>query len=376
MVVRVTPSTPPPARVVLCLNVGSSSLKSALFRCSSGGEELLARHDEAVTDQGFEHALDVALGAMVRAELPPPGAVGHRVVHGGLHHESPASITPEVRDELHDLIPLAPLHQPAALLAMGAATTRFPDLPQVACFDTSFHRRMPDVAQRFALPSRFWADGVRRYGFHGISYSFVVEELGDALGHRSVVAHLGNGASMVALRDGTPQDTTMGLTPTGGLVMGTRTGDMDPGVLIYLARALGLRAGEMETLVNTRSGLLGLSGSTADMRSLLDARPSDPDAAIAVEQFCYAARKEIGSLAAVLGGIDTLVFTGGIGEHASPVRAEICEGLEHLGVHVEAQANAMHAPVISTDGSPCTVRVVATDEDRMIARSTARLLWM
>ena len=371
---RVTRNAPSASLVVLCLNVGSSSLKTALFRCGSAGEELLAHHDEAIGGQSFEHALDQALGIVTRSDLPRPEVVGHRVVHGGLRHELAAILTPEIRDELHALIPLAPLHQPAALLGIDVATKRFSSVRHVACFDTSFHRRMPDTAQRFPLPARFWAEGVRRYGFHGISYTYVVEELGAELGSRAVIAHLGNGASMVALHDGESLDTSMGLTPAGGLVMGSRIGDVDPGLLIYLAREHDLDAEGLDRLVNHQSGLLGLSGRTSDMHALLAARTDDPAAAMAVDQFCYAARKEIGALVTVTGGLDTLVFTGGIGEHAAPVRAEVCAGLEHLGIHVDHGANARHASVISVGGSPCTVRVTPTDEDRMIGRATARLL--
>ncbi len=360
--------------VVLCLNAGSSSLKTALFRCRTDGEDLLARHDATLGAQGFDRALDEALAAVDQLGLPRPDAVGHRVVHGGPHHANPVILTPAVRDELQALIPLAPLQQPAALLAIDVATTRFGDAPQVACFDTAFHRRLPEVAQRFALPERFWDDGVRRYGFHGLSYGYLVEELGAALDGRAVIAHLGNGASMVALRDREPRDTTMGLTPTGGLVMGTRTGDLDPGVLVYLAREHGLGADELETLVDTQSGLLGVSGLSSDMQELLGLRSSERAAAVAVEVFCYSARKQIGSLVAVLGGIETLVFTGGMGERAAPVRAEICADLEHLGIRLDARANAGHASVISVPESPCTVCVVPTDEDRMIARLTSRLL--
>jgi acetate kinase len=370
----VTPSNRDEPRVLLSVNVGSSSLKVAVFRCGAGTEEVLARIEASVGEQGFEIALDRTLDAVGEGKLPAPDAVGHRVVHGGLHHSGPAVLTPAVRDGLRDLIPLAPLHQPAALIAIDHTTVRFPGIPQVACFDTSFHRRMPELAQRFALPAPLWTEGVRRYGFHGISYSYVVEELGPDLAGRAVIAHLGNGASMVALHDGEPRDTTMGLTPTGGLVMGTRTGDLDPGVLIYLARKHDCGADELEAMVNTKGGLLGLSGSTSDMQELLDARAGDPAAAVAVDEFCYTARKEIGSLAAVLGGIETLVFTGGIGEHAAPVREQICAGLYHLGIRIDSEANARHEPVISATDGRATVRIFPTDEDRMIARSTARLL--
>jgi acetate kinase len=253
-----------------------------------------------------------------------------------------------------------------------AVAAHFPDLPQVACFDTAFHHRMPEVAQRFALPQELWQQGIRRYGFHGLSYEYVVGKLGAGLGERAIIAHLGNGASMVALKDGLPMDTSMGLTPTGGFMMGTRSGDLDPGVLIHMLKA-GYSADRLEELVDHQAGLLGVSGQTSDMKALLQKSHMDGAARMAVQMFAYQVRKFIGAYAAVLNGLDTLVFTGGIGERATDVRVKICLGLEYLGVVLDTAANGMNAEVISLRGSKCIVRVVQTDEDLMIARHTHAL---
>lgn len=251
---------------------------------------------------------------------------------------------------------------------MGAA---LPYVPQIACFDTAFHRRMPDVARRYALPAGLVAAGVERYGFHGLSYEYIASTLSSPQLERAVFAHLGNGASLVAIRNGRSVDTTMGFSPSGGIVMGTRSGDLDPGVLLYLI-ARGYDGKTLERLVDHEAGLLAISGTSSDMRELLASRDHDPRAALAVDVFCYSAKKAIGAFAAVLSGIDLLVFTGGIGEHAAPVRALICEGLEYLGIAVDPVRNATHASAIAN--ARCDVRVIATDEERVIARATARVL--
>jgi acetate kinase len=258
--------------------------------------------------------------------------------------------------------------------AVGA---RFPALPQVVCFDTAFHRDLPEVARRLALPRDFGdGAGIRRFGFHGLSYEYVLERLGPSGRGRVVIAHLGNGASMAAVRYGRPVDTTMGLTPAGGFMMGTRTGDLDPGVLLYLMRERGFDAERLDRLVNKESGLLGVSGASADMKTLLERRERDEEAALAVAMFCYQARKQVGAFAAAMGGLDTLVFTGGIGERAAPVRAEICDGLEHLGVRLDAPRNAAHADPLSAPDAGCAVRVVPTREDLMIARHSRAVLFV
>jgi acetate kinase len=381
---------------VLCLNSGSSSLKFALSalrdgRGTRGAEGAVERlglagarlwirgPDREVLEDGervvpdAHAAVEAIFAALDRLRLPVPMAVGHRVVHGGPDHVAPQRVDARLLASLRTLVPLAPLHLPAAIEVIEAVSARFPDLPQVACFDTSFHRSMPEVAQRLPLPRDLWDAGVRRYGFHGLSYEYVVASLGP-LPPRLIIAHLGNGASMVALRDGRPIDTTMALTPTGGLMMGTRSGDLDPGVLVFLARVRGYDTERLEHLVDQEAGLLGVSGISSDMKTLLERRAEEPDAALAVDLFCHHARKHIGALAAVLGGLDTLVFTGGIGERAAAVRGDICRGLEHLGVHLDPRRNQVHDPVISTAGSACTVRVVPTDEDVMIAHHTRAVL--
>jgi acetate kinase len=330
--------------VILALNCGSSSLKYALFdgerRLSGGSVEGIGL---AGGHQTHAHAVHAAL-----ASLPPLDAVGHRLVHGGPDLLEPVRMDEPVLRKLRAAVPFAPLHLPAAIGAIEAVAERSPRVPQVACFDTSFHRTLPEVARRFPLPARIDALGVRRYGFHGLSYEGVAAEL--RLPRRSIIAHLGNGASMCAVLDGTCIDTTMGLTPAGGFMMGTRTGDLDPGVIVFLLEKMSRE--EIAHLVDRESGLLGVSGTTSDMKALLAS--TDPRARLAVEMFCYQARKAAGALAAALGGLDALVFTGGIGEHAAPVRDRICEGLRHLGHFA--------------------VHVVKADEERVIARHVHALI--
>jgi len=272
-------------------------------------------------------------------------------------------------------IPFAPLHMPAEILGIDAVSGQYPELGQVACFDTAFHRDIPEIARRLPMTRTLWHEGVFRYGFHGLSYEYIVAALGNDVRGRFIVAHLGNGASMAALRDGNSVDTTMGFTPTGGLMMGTRSGDLDPGILIYLMEEKGYDANQFNKLLNHRSGLLGVSGISSDMKTLLEKSASEPHAAQAIDMYCYHARKAIGALSAVLGGLDGLVFTGGIGERAAPVRAMICEGLGYLGIHVDREKNAQHDGIISPETSACTVRVIPTNEDMVIARHTRRLLF-
>jgi acetate kinase len=378
---------------VLCVNSGSSSLKLALYeheaRLASVAVERIGSEDGRVTTRDgaqrvlaetpgvfrqVRAALDAGFSALDATRLPAPDAVGHRVVQGGPDHAAPERVTPRLVTELRALVPFAPLHLPVALAGIETATSRFGDVPQVACFDTAFHRRMPAVSQRLPLPRAFWAKGIRRYGFHGLSYEYVVTTVGAAMLGRAVIAHLGNGASMAAVRDGMPIDTTMGFTPAGGFMMGTRSGDLDPGILVHLLAHEGYDVAAVERLVDQQAGLAGVSGISGDMKTLLDVRASEPSAAEAIELFCHQLRKHVGALAAVLGGIDTLVFTGGIGEHAAPVRWETCRGLEHLGVRLDPERNARHDPVVSADAGGCTVRIVATDEDLMIARHTRAVL--
>ncbi len=327
------------------------------------------------------HALDArdapdharALDAMLARVGPRYGvdravATGHRIVHGGPRYDSARLVTPEVVTELRRLGPLDADHVPAELAILDAMARRAPALPQVACFDTAFHHDMPRVARLLAIPRRYEADGVRRYGFHGLSYTFLIEELGRVAGAgvargRVVLSHLGSGSSLCGVLDGRSVDTTMGFTPTSGIPMGTRSGDLDPGVILHLLRSEGLSADALDDLLNRRSGLLGVSDTSPDMRDLLAREADDPRAADAVGLFCHQAKKAIGALAATLGGVDTLVFSGGIGERAAPVRARIAGGLEHLGVHLDGARNEAGAPIVSADGSRCTVRVIPTDEE-------------
>lgn len=361
---------------VLAINCGSSSLKYALFDADDADERSLVRGSidrigQAVPDHAT--AVHAALDELATKNLSLPDVVGHRIVHGGGQRSAPALVDDAMLASLRDLVPFAPLHLPAELAAVRAIADRWPGRSQVACFDTAFHRTIPEVAQRYAFPAPLHAAGVRRYGFHGLSYEFVVATVGaQALG-RAVVAHLGSGASMAAVRDGRAVDTTMGFTPSGGLVMGTRAGDLDPGLFVYLV-GQGYDARALDDLVNHRSGMLGLSGTTADVRELQAARDSDPRAALALDVFVWSARKWVGAMAATLGGIDTLVFTGGIGEHAIELRAAIATGLEHLGIRLDIARNARNDAVVSADGASCRVRVVRTDEERMVARHARRVV--
>lgn len=312
-------------------------------------------------------------------EQHPLRAIGHRVVHGGTHYQEPQLITSVVMEELQRLSPYDPEHLPAEIALIMGFAERYPHLPQVACFDTAFHRGMPTVARLLAIPRRYNAIGVQRYGFHGLSYAFLLKELarigkpGEVEG-RIILAHLGNGASMAAVKEGHAVDTTMGFTPASGLPMSRRSGDLDPGLFPYLARTEGMTVEQFHRMVHTESGLLGLSEISSDMRDLLEHEGSDPRVAEAVDFFCYQARKGIGALAAALGGVDTLVFSAGIGEHAPIIRARICAGLEFLGIVIDEPANDANQSVISTEASRVNVRVIPTDEEREIAESVAPLL--
>ena len=369
--------------IVLALNVGSSSLKFALFRCEGAAETALATGeiegvgggdgsltlrlgdgDKRTHAQNFsdaDTAIDAAISALRTARLADPNIIGHRFVHGGPAHTQPVVIDATVLAALHDATPFAPLHLPAELAAVAGVRKRFPSLPQVACFDTAFHAKMPEIAQRFALPHALFDRGVRRYGFHGLSYEYLTSVVGEK--GRVVMAHLGNGASLCAVRNGRSIDTSMGLTPSGGIMMGTRSGDLDPGLMLYLLNN-GYDAAQLEQLVDHDSGLLGISGISNNMKTLLGS--SEPRAVLAVAMFAYQVSKTIGAFAAALGGIDRLVFSGGIGERAAPVRAQVCAGLAHLGITLDAQKNATGEALISH--GDCRVQVIATDEERIIAR--------
>ena len=380
-------------QTILCLNVGSSSCKFSIFDRDDklvlsgeaarigldGGSLTMRTADGRKTDQqrnfkGIAEALDALVDETQRATTLTADAVGHRVVHGGLNHAAPERITPELVADLKRLIPYDELHMPGAIAGIEAITKRMPEQPQVACFDTAFHRRMPLVAERFALPRALYDEGLRRYGFHGISYEYIVHSLGPNPPRRIIIAHLGNGASMAAIRDGVGIDTTMGFTPTGGFMMGTRSGDLDPGVLLYLLKVKEMNARELENLVDHHAGLLGVSDLSSDVKTLLEKRRAEPAADLAIKIFCYQIRKQIGAFAAALGGLDLLIFTAGIGERAPEIRSEVCAELEHLGIVLDAEKNGLNSDTISSIASRCIVRVIRTNENLMIARHTRALI--
>jgi acetate kinase len=387
---------------VLTINGGSSSIKFALFEA---GDRLLRILGGEIARIGLPQAAfrvkgqnpadnftrsvtapdhEVAVGVLMdwiekRSGHDALTAVGHRVVHGGPKYSEPQQITANMIEELHRLSPFDPEHLPEAILLTEAFHRRYPDLPQVACFDTAFHHDMPRVAQMLPIPRRFEAQGIRRYGFHGLSYAYLMAQLSSVAGTiaaqgRVILAHLGNGASLAAVRDGRSIDTSMGFTPAGGLTMGSRTGDLDPGVAWYLMRSENLTPQRFNQLINHESGMLGVSETSSDMRDLLEYELTDVRAAEAVELFCYQVKKWIGSYAAALGGLDTLVFAGGIGENAPVIRSRICDGLGFLGIEIDDKRNASNDGVISAPSSRITVRVMHTDEEVMIAKSVCHVL--
>jgi acetate kinase len=364
---------------ILTINAGSSSIRFALF---ATGARQLRLMDEKIERIGSEAASATA-DRMVQklkeqSSIAAPDAIGHRVVHGMLHTQ-PERVTPGLLEELRRITPYDPEHLPREIALIEALQKRFPDVPQVACFDTAFHRHMPAVATLLPIPRRYAAKGVQRYGFHGLSYTFLMGELarlGDpaAVHGRVILAHLGSGASLAAVLDGRGIDTSMGFTPAAGLVMGTRSGDLDPGLMSYLALTESMTAAQFQTLVNHESGLIGISESSADVRDLLEREGADARAREAIDLFCYQARKWIGAFAAALNGVDTLVFAGGIGENSTPVRSRICDGLQFLGIEIDDTLNQQHAARISTGA--VVVRVIRTDEESVIADLTRRVLEM
>ncbi len=345
----------------------------------------LARDDGGVgiADEPMDAGLDgrgaiAALAAWLRSRFAGPtlAGVGHRVVHGGPRHAGPAIVTPEILADLRTLIPLAPLHQPYNLAAIDAVAERMPGVPQVACFDTSFHRGQPAVAEVVPLPRDLCRGGVQRYGFHGISYQYIASVLPDVApeiaGGRVIVAHLGSGASLCAMNDRRSVDSTLGFTALDGLCMGTRPGAIDPGVVLYLFQSLQLSANEVEDILYKKSGLLGISGISNDMRDLLPSR--EHGATLALDYFVYRAVKEIGALAAVLGGLDGLVFTAGIGENSADIRRRIVESSAWLGLELNEDANARHGPRLTRAGSRVSAWAIPTNEELIIARHTKTLL--
>ena len=331
------------------------------------------RTERACAHADAADALNAAFQLLDERGLPAATLVGHRVVHGGQAHLRPTRVDAELLESLRALIPLAPLHLPGSIVGIEAARARLPKVPHVACFDTSFHANLPEHAARFALPGRLYDEGVRRYGFHGLSYEYVLSTLGDPPPSRLIVAHLGNGASLAAIKDGKSVDTTMGFTPGGGIPMGTRSGDLDPGLILYLLREKGYTPSTLEDMLERKSGLLGVAGS-ADMRELVLRQGHDALARLAIVMMGYAVRKTIGAYLAVLGGLDLLVFTGGIGEHTPAIREEACRGLSAFGLALDSAKNARDMPQIHADSSACRILVVTTDEDRIIARHARALI--
>ncbi len=374
---RVAVGVYPTMPQILAINAGSSSIRFALLASNENFSRVLDERLERVGNQSAGASVD-ALMERLRGEWGTPDAIGHRVVHGMLHTR-PERVTPELLQELKQIMPYDPEHLPREIALIEAVQERFPGVPQVACFDTAFHRQMPPVATLLPIPRRYAARGVQRYGFHGLSYTFLMRELkrlGDPAAERGrvILAHLGSGASVAAVRNGRSIDTSMGFTPAAGLVMGTRSGDLDPGIMSYLARSESMTAAQFQTMVNHESGLIGISETSADIRDLLEAESVDARAREAIDVFCYQSKKWIGAFAASLGGVDTVVFAGGIGENAAGVRRRICEGLQFIGIEIDASLNEKHAARISSGA--VGVRVIRTDEELIIAEMTARLLDM
>jgi acetate kinase len=393
---------------ILTINGGSSSVRFAIFEPNEPPRRLLQGKIDRIggtdaclivgeAENGEERRIRVdggggeangdgrgaAIGFLMQWLEAQPlsktlGGVGHRIVHG-MHHTEPERVSTALLDEIKGFVAFDPEHLPREIELIEAVSRRFPNLAQVACFDTAFHRTMPGVATRLPIPRRYFDAGIQRYGFHGLSYTFLMQDLARqrdpaAAAGRVILAHLGSGASLAAVRNGRCIDTSMGFTPTAGLVMGTRSGDLDPGLMSYLAATESMTASEFRTMVNHESGLLGISQTSGDVRDLIAREQSDSRAAQALAIFCYQAKKWIGSFAAALGGLDTLVFAGGIGENSAPIRKRICEGLEFLGVHIDESANDRHAGCISSESAAVTTRVIRTDEESVIAASSIRVL--
>ncbi len=386
---------------VLTINGGSSSIKFAFYSIGSSlqqgmtgsierigvsGTKLM--FSDAARDQQGQLNIDVVDHLAVihflidwlqqQIGFMHIDAVGHRVVHG-MQHTQPESVTPELLDELRRISSYDPEHLPFEIELIEAFSQRYPQLPQVACFDTAFHHTLPRVARLLPIPRRFDAQGIQRYGFHGLSYSYLMQALADVAGAkvaqgRVILAHLGNGASLAAVREGQSRDTSMGFTPAGGVAMGSRAGDLDPGVAWYMMQSENLSAEQFNHLINHESGLLGVSETSSDMRDLLEHEATDVRVAEAVALFCYQVKKTIGAYSAVLGGLDTLVFSGGIGEHAPVIRARICDGLAFLGIELDEQRNVTNLDVISTQSSEVTLRVIHTNEELMIATAVCQVV--
>jgi acetate kinase len=382
-----------PGSNILTLNSGSSSLKFGLYRVGSSRTEILlygeaeligdkkakfyahssrdnALLSETVSIPSQREAI-IRIGRLLAdSKVPAPAVIGHRIVHGGPKLRQHCLIDDSVLQQVEAATAFAPLHTPSALSVIRFAQGHFPGLPQVACFDTAFHAELAEVARVLPIPKELQLEGIQRYGFHGLSCESIVHQLGDGLPDRLVIAHLGNGASVTAVKGGKSIDTSMGLTPTGGVIMGTRSGDLDPGVLVYLMREKKFDAAMLEELVDHRSGLLGISGIGSDMRRLSEAASSNVNARLAIQMFCYSVRKQVAAMIAALDGVDLIVFTGGIGENDGGVRATICGGLSWIGVSLDEARNRSANNPINGPASRCPVLVLASQEDEQIARHT------
>ncbi len=386
---------------ILTINGGSSSIKFALYQKQTGLSQLLNGQIERIGTKNttleandvannkkettpidatnHEQAVNYLINWLQKQQhLDSITAIGHRIVHG-MKHTAPELITPALIDELKQISTFDPEHLPGEIALIEAFIKQFPELPQIACFDTSFHTSMPVVAKMLPIPRRYYEKGIQRYGFHGLSYAYLMKELTSREGVKAakgkiILAHLGSGASLAAVKDGKSIDTSMGFTPTSGISMGTRTGDLDPGVAWYFMQAEKMNADQFSHLINHESGLLGVSETSADMRELIKTQPTDNRAAEAIDLFCYQAKKRIGSFAAVLGGLDMLVFSGGIGEHSPEVRSKICKNMQFLGIELDETKNAANETIISTGGSKVVVHVITTNEELMIAKLVTGLL--
>ena len=387
---------------ILTINSGSSSLKFSIYRIEKN--EMLEYKGEISRigmDEGIFEIYDVSDNEVINKQVRVQNhneslkmlfkwleknssneniaVVGHRLVHGGTRFIEPVILDDNAIHHLKELIPLAPEHLPHEIKAIKIIKEEFPEIEQVACFDTSFHHHMPRIAKSVPINLKMWNEGIRRYGFHGLSYEYIIQELEKEAGskifsERIIIAHLGNGASMAAIKNGKSVDTTMGFTPAGGLVMGTRSGDLDPGIIVYLQKEKNFTAESVNKLVNEKSGLLGLSGSSSNMKDLLERQEKDENAKLAIDIFCYQAKKYLGGLINVLGGLDTLVFTAGIGENSSEIRRRICENTEYLGLKIDERRNTNNDKIISSENSKIVVRVMKTNEELMIARHSKNIV--
>jgi acetate kinase len=385
---------------ILTINGGSSSIKFAIYKVDEPLTQILSGEIENIGTENvqltfnnfsthkkeelgikaatYDSAAEYLVDWMDKQRMDQVIAIGHRIVHG-MQHIEPELISPELIQELKEISAFDPEHLPEEIKLIELFNKRYPAIPQIACFDTSFHTSMPSIAKMLSIPRRYYDMGIQRYGFHGLSYSYLMEELKSVAGEKAaqgkvILAHLGSGASLAAVKDGVSMDTSMGFTPTSGLMMGTRTGDLDPGVAWYLMRSEKLSPMQFNNLINSQSGMLGVSETSADMRELIRGQDMDSRAADAIALFCYQVKKWIGSFTTVLGGLDTLIFSGGIGENIPEVRARVCDGMNFLGIELDPTSNLKNNSIISTKSGKVCVRVIKTNEELMIARLVRNVL--